>query len=127
MNLNLKLFQGHFAIAQLPPDSKIPDWAQGNEFLAFVRTSDEFSVVCDEKLVPKEVRSERGWRALQVTGILDFSLVGILANLAESLARVGVSIFVISTFNTDTILIKKHQLEDAFNALHQAGHSVEKS
>lgn len=125
MKLTLKLLQGHYTIVQLPADEPVPRWAQGQEFMAIVRTSDEFSVVCETESVPDDVRSERGWRVLGVIGVLDFSLVGILADLSNQLASAGVSIFVVSTFNTDYILVKQNQLRNALVALRQAGHCIE--
>jgi hypothetical protein len=70
------------------------------------------------------VRCEGGWRALRVAGSLDFSLVGVLAGLLDPLARAGVSVFVLSTFDTDYLLVKGHDLEKALAALRRAGHAV---
>ncbi|MBN2548948.1 MAG: ACT domain-containing protein [Anaerolineales bacterium] len=112
------------AICRLPVDSGQPDWAKPGDLLAMVWTRDELSLVCQERLVPPEVRAERGWRLLQVQGSLDFSLVGVLASIAVPLARAGVSIFAISTFDTDYILVKADSLERAVDALTQAGFLV---
>jgi hypothetical protein len=92
--------------------------------LAFIRTRDELTVVCVERLVPPEVIAERGWRALQVQGPLDFALVGVLAAITVPLAEAGVSIFAISTYDTDYILVKEEALERAIQALGQAGFLV---
>jgi hypothetical protein len=89
------------------------------------RTPDELSVVADEAAVPAGVRAERGWRALQVAGPLDFNLTGILASLAYPLARAGISLFAVSTFDTDYVLIKEDKLHDALAALQAAGHTLE--
>ena len=89
-----------------------------------IRTREELSVVCSERFVPPEVNAERGWRAFQVQGPLDFSLVGVLAEIAEPLAKAGVSIFTLSTYATDFVLVKDSALERALEVLTQAGFQV---
>ena len=101
----------------------MPRWAQEGEMWALMHTSDELSVVCLEALVPQDIRTDGGWRVLKVLGPLDFSLVGILADLSRVLAEAEVSVFAISTFDTDYILIKQDRLETATAALLQAGYS----
>jgi hypothetical protein len=82
-------------------------------------------VVCSEDGLPSEcLAAERGWRALEVAGPLDFSLVGILAALTSSLAAANISLFAISTFDTDYLLVKADTLESAIMALENAGHSI---
>jgi uncharacterized protein len=114
----------HFAVCRLPAESAFPEWAMPGDLLALVRTRDELSVVCAERFVPPEVKAERGWRALQVQGPLDFSMVGVLAAITLPLARAGVSIFSISTYETDYLLVKENHLERAEQALTQAGFLV---
>jgi hypothetical protein len=92
--------------------------------MAMVRTADEFSVVCDERNVPGHIKMEKGWRILKVQGPLEFSQVGVLAAIAMPLAKVGVSIFVLSTFDTDYILVKEPSLLLAIDALQNAGHTI---
>ncbi|MBU1660753.1 MAG: ACT domain-containing protein, partial [Chloroflexi bacterium] len=110
MNFTLTLLPDHLAICQLPADAPFPPWARGENLFALVRTADELSVVCDDANLPEGIRTERGWRALKVHGPLDFSLVGVLAELATVLADAGVSIFAISTFDTDYLLVKGNKL-----------------
>jgi len=66
-----------------------------------------------------------GWRALELRGPLDFDLVGILADLSATLADAGVSIFAISTHDTDYVLVRAHQLDQGVTALEAAGYRVE--
>ena len=124
MNLPLRLLQGHYTIVQLPADEPIPGWAQGEAFMAIVRTHEELSIVCETEWVPEDVHSEHGWRVIGVSDVLDFSLVGILADISNLLASAGVSIFAISTFNTDYILVKQNQLGIATETLRRAGHRI---
>lgn len=123
-DLPLVILPDCLAVCRLPADAPFPDWARPGDILALVRTGDELSVVCTERFVPPDVRAERGWRALQVQGPLEFAMVGVLASIANPLARAGVSIFVLSTFDTDYILVKEAALERAVEALSQEGFLV---
>ncbi len=120
-DLPLFLFSERLAICRLPADASFPDWARDGDLLALVRTPGELSIVCAERYVPPEVKAERGWRALQVQGPLDFSLVGVLASIMTPLTQAGVSVFVLSTYDTDYILVRESALERALQTLGQAG------
>ncbi len=87
-------------------------------------TPEEVSLVCDEAAAPSQMRSECGWSALKVAGVLDFSLVGILASLTEVLAQAELSVFALSTFDTDYLLVRTEALPDAVGALRCAGYTV---
>ena len=122
---SLRLLDGRFAICQLGPEDGIPAWALGKaDFCSITSTKDELSVVCREDSVPENTKCERGWRVLQVEGPLDFGLTGILASFATPLADAGVSIFAVSPFDTDYILVKETDLEKTTHALQSAGHRV---
>ena len=75
--------------------------------------------------VPEQIKCEAGWRCLKVKGPLEFPLIGVLASLATPLASAGVSIFALSTFNTDYLLVKENLLETALQVLSQEGHKIE--
>jgi len=122
-SFELKLLPGVYAVCQLPADAPVPAWARGDDFLAIIRTPDELTVVCEGANIPSDVRAERGWRALKIAGPLEFSMVGVLASLSGALAQAGVSIFALSTFDTDYLLVKKAQVETAIQALENAGHT----
>lgn len=117
----LTLIPDHLAVCRLPADAPVPVWVQSEELYAIVRTPEELSIVCNEDAVKPNITAERGWRALKVQGPLDFSQIGVLASLATPLAEAGVSIFVISTFETDYVLVKEGSLDQALQALRQAG------
>jgi hypothetical protein len=91
---------------------------------AVVRTPRELTVVCDAARVPADVSAERGWRAPEVEGPLDLDLTGVLAAIAGPLARAGVAIFAVSTFDTDYVLVRAERLDVAVAALREAGHTV---
>jgi hypothetical protein len=123
-NLILRALPERFAVCRLKRDSALPDWALRGGFFSVTRTDDELSIVCAEENVPQEVRAERGWRCLMVLGPFAFSDIGVLSSLTEPLARAGISLFAISTFDTDYLLVKQENLEKARAALSAAGHQV---
>ena len=123
--MNLSLTQNRLTVCQLVPDAPIPDWASGKGvFCSISRTSEELSIVCPENVVPKDVKQEAGWRMFKVNGPLDFALTGILASIASPLAKAGVSIFALSTYNTDYVLMKDAKIAEAVKVLQAAGHTV---
>jgi hypothetical protein len=124
IRLELVLLKEHLAVCRLPAGADVPGWAVAGEFVSVTRTSDELSVVCGEAEVPEGVQADRGWRALRVAGTLELSLVGVLASLANALAGAGVSLFAVSTFDTDYLLVRGHDLERATAALRADGHAV---
>ena len=123
-SLNLELVPGGYAVCRLEADEPLPDWAAKGPFVSLTRTDAELSIVCPQERVPAEVRSEPDWRCLRVKGPLGFGMTGILASLAEPLAGSGVSIFVVSTYDTDYLLVQARDLERALRALERAGHVV---
>ena len=123
-DLPLIILLERLAVCRLAVEAPFPEWARPGDLLAFIRSRDELTVVCTERLVPPEVIAERGWRALQAQGPLDFALVGVLAAITVPLAQAGVSIFAISTYDSDYVLVKEDLLERATQALTQAGFLV---
>jgi hypothetical protein len=93
-------------------------------FFSVTRTPTELSAVCDATVVPSDVVAVGPWRALSVRGPLDLNLTGILAGLATALATAGISLFSVSTFETDYILVRSTDLGRAVRALREAGHDV---
>lgn len=124
MPFSLIAIETTLAIVRLPPDAGLPWWAASSTLLSLTRTPDETSIVCDEALVPASVVADRGHRALRVAGPLPLDAIGVLAWLANPLAAARVPIFVISTFDTDYILVPGGRLAAAIEALREAGHSV---
>ena len=123
--LTLSILPDPLAICRLSPAEDVPEWAMIGEFVSITHTSDELSIVCAETHVPPDVKADRDWRALKVAGPLDLALTGILASLAEPLARARINIFAISTFDTDYLLVKEYNLLQACEVLQHAGHAVE--
>jgi hypothetical protein len=97
------------------------------EFFSVTRTPAELSAVCDVEAVPPGVKTEAPWSMLAVRGPLDFNLTGVLAALATPLARAGISIFAISTYDTDYVLVRTDDLDRAVLALRKAGHNIDEA
>jgi hypothetical protein len=123
-HLNLTVVDGTFAVCRLEADAPIPLWATAGSFFSITRTADEVSVVCRQDAVPEGVVGERGWRCLRVVGSIPFSVVGVLASLAGPLAEAGISVFAVSTFDTDYLLVKEIDLTAALDALRRQGHTI---
>jgi len=121
--MKLSLTDMSLAVCKLATPS-LPDWAAHSAFMSFTHTDTETSLVCEAALVPEYIQAERDWRCFMIEGPLDFSLVGILAEIAGLLAAEFISIFVISTYDTDYILVRANKMHAATAALRRAGHKV---
>jgi len=125
--LTLSIMDNVFGICKLDPGSEIPAWAYEGSFFSITRTPEELSVVCPESSIqaniPEKVR-EIGWKCLKVEGPLDFRLTGILAGISRVLADNGISIFAVSTYDTDYILLREKDLKHAIKALEEAGYEI---
>jgi hypothetical protein len=113
------------AICRLGPDDDAPDWALQAEFFSLTNTGDELSVVCPQDRVPPGIEKSSEWRCLKLRGPLDFDQVGVLASLAQPLADAGISIFTISTYETDYILVQLKDIDRAVSVLRKRGHAVQ--
>jgi len=122
MTLTLSVLPDTFAVCRLDAGAPVPDWAR--DFFSITRTRDELSIVCPQRDVPPGIRCERDLRSLRVEGKLDFSLTGILASLAAPLADAGISIFALSTYDTDYLLVKEKHLPRAVQVLSASGHKI---
>jgi len=100
----------------------LPEAVSECDFYSLSKTTDELSLVCPEHLAVKSEKSNPDWKCLKVAGPLDFELTGILAGITEVLAKEKLSVFAISTFDTDYILIKKQGLTAAISALERVGY-----
>lgn len=130
-SLTLHVLPGEFAVCRLPGDAAVPTWAHlsatgpgAPPFVSVTRVGSELSVVLPAALAPADAHAERGWRCLGIRGPLEFSLVGVVAGISGALAGAGLSLFVVSTFDTDYILVRAAKLNEAISALASAGYSV---
>jgi len=125
--LRLLLLPETLAICRLDKDAPVPEWALKGSFFSVTRTVEELSVVCPKIHVPAGVKREGGWRCIKVQGPLDFSLTGILASLTTPLAKKEISVFAISTYDTDYLLVKEENLKKAIEILVKKGNRVQEN
>jgi hypothetical protein len=114
------------AICRTDQDKPLPSWAKAaaREFISVTRTRDELSIIVSDPRAPREAKCERDWRTIMVKGPLDFDQVGIIAGLSGTLADSSISIFALSTYDTDYIMVKQADLDRALSALGQAGYPL---
>lgn len=118
----LKIISGVFSVCKV---ESIADVDFGGGFCFVGKTDEEISVVCQTECVPaKTLKREDGWRAMRIEGVLEFSMVGVLAKISTLLANEGISIFAVSTYNTDYVLTKGDVFEKALAALKAEGYEI---
>jgi uncharacterized protein len=122
--LVLSILPETLAICRLEKESPIPEWALEASFFSITRTDEELSIVCTQLNIPEGVKHEDGYRCFKVQDTLDFSLTGVIASLATPLAFEGISVFTLSTYDTDYLLVKERSLAKASSILSQNGHLV---
>lgn len=121
MEIQLQKIEGNFSICRL---EDLPQTSRQQQFFFVAKTDEEISLVCLTEEVPeKTISREDGWRAFRIQGVLDFSLIGVLAKISAVLAEGGIGIFVVSTYNTDYILTKEKDYERALKLLTQVDFS----
>ncbi len=123
MQLDFILLPDRYAIARLDAAAPVPSWSRG-DFVSVTRTPNELSIVCREDALPGNVRAERGWRCLALQGPFALDQVGIAAEFTRVLAASKVSVFVVSTYDTDYVLVPDKAIERAVSALRAAAHAV---
>lgn len=123
-NLMLKLLDKKYAVCSLDKDEVIPQNLIEGDFFSFTKTEDELSIVCLEENITENIKYEGGWRVLKIEGPLDFSLVGILSKISSLMAGSNISIFAISTYDTDYILIKESNINRAIEVLRKNNYNI---
>ena len=122
--MRLLVLPGVFAICRLDPTDPVPVWGTHGVLFAITRTPDELSIVCLTENVPNDVKAERNWCCFQLEGPFPFMEVGILNSFIGPLAQGGIPIFVVSSFDTDYVLLKEEVVGAALSVLSQAGHEL---
>jgi hypothetical protein len=123
----LSLHPERFAVCRFPADDPLPAWVfhDDSTLWSVTRTPREMSVVCPEDDLPPAVeRAERGWRAFEIDGPVPFAETGVIAGLATPLAAAGIPLFVLSTYDTDLVLVKEIYVERAAAVFASAGYEV---
>lgn len=127
--VEIDVLRTRVAVCQLDADDPLPSWVDlsSRRLVSVTRTATELSIVVDQDVVPLGSIAERGWCVLVVRGPLSFSLTGVLAGLATPLADAGIPIFVLSTYDTDLLLVRDDALDRAVAALEAAGHTIHRA
>lgn len=126
MILDFTILKGDYSIYRLEKDSAIPDWIYDSEFYSVTRTKDELSIVCKhvDLITDDKIKNDKHWRILKINGPLDLSLIGIIANVSCLLKENKISIFTISTYDTDYVFVKNRHLDKALTVLKNNGHKI---
>jgi|WetSurSiteA1Bulk_404760.scaffolds.fasta_scaffold39022_2 uncharacterized protein len=123
--MHLTVLDNKYSIYRFPHESRLPDWIYLSEFYSVTRTSEELSVVAvQNETTGDEIMLNKDWRIIKVEGPLDFSLTGIISGISSILSSREISIFAISTYDTDYILVKQSDLNCAVKALEENGYII---
>ena len=134
--LTLTVLPETFAVCRFDKHEAIPNWVTQQSFVSITRTEDELSIVCPQTEVPPDVPEmredtnktrpvvEKNWRCFKVAGPLDFALTGIMASLVGPLAHAGITVFAISTYETDYLMVRATSLDHAIRVLKLAEHDI---
>ena len=120
--MELQRLDGEFTVCQIEQIKQI-DFT--GEFVFLSKTDDEISLLCKSAHIPLGVTaSEANWKGLKICGTLDFGMIGVIANIADILKKANISIFVVSTYNTDYIFVKSHNFDKSIQALTHHGYAI---
>jgi len=119
--LHFDILDGDYTLHRFPPDSPIPPELLQRRFFSVTRTDEELSILCEADLPLPSPKKEMGWAGLKIRGPLDFSLIGILADVSDVLARAEIPLFAVSTYDTDYLFVPAGALHSARRALEEAG------
>ena len=119
--MELKILKQNFSICKV---KEINNINIDNEFLFIGKTDDEISIVCAEECIPINYTDiSENWKCIKIIGTLDFSLIGILSKISTILAENNISIFVVSTYNTDYVLVKEDKIDLAKKCLEEKNYT----
>ncbi len=121
--MKLEILIGSFSVHRFCSEERIPAHVLNSSFYSITKTDEELSIVCPSSIHVSADHSEADWSCIKIVGPLDFSLTGIIAKISTLLAQVEISIFTISTYDTDYILVKTDRLGIATKVLTQSGYT----
>jgi hypothetical protein len=125
--VKLSRYPETLAVVKLPPGAEVPDWAESSSIFSITATASETSIVCAARSVPRKSVHQRPFTAFEVEGPLDFALTGVLSTLLVPLAEAEISVFTLSTYDTDWILVPGDDADRAEEVWRRSGHTVEPS
>ena len=124
--LQLSLLKDKYGICTLPNTAPIPDWATAQSLASITRTAKELTIVCRLEILPPQYQSGLKWRCFKIDGSFDLNQIGVISSISSPLADAGISIYVISTYDTDYFLIQEQNLEKTISVLSNSGHYITK-
>ncbi|MGD0754514.1 MAG: ACT domain-containing protein [Bacteroidales bacterium] len=125
MIMNFTVLRGKYSIYKFKYQSVLPDWIYSSDFYSVTKTKDELSVIAlQTELISEDIVCSNDWKIFKIEGSLDFSLVGIIADISAILKEKKIPIFTISTYETDYILVKQKDLSAGMKALRDKGHLI---
>ena len=123
--LDIEVLPARYAVCRMEADTPPPAWALRGAFTALVRTPEELCIVCPEKDAPSRVKKVVGWRALRIAGDIDHAgEAGVLRTVVEPLAKVGVPVFPVTSWNAGYVLVPEAHVEKALATLQAWGHGL---
>jgi len=122
--LQLSLLKETYGICVFPSNAIIPEWALMTSLCSITRTKKDLTIVCPQNIIPPDSESDLNWRCFRIDGTFDLNQIGVISSLAAPLAQADISIFVISTYDTDYILVKDQKVEHAVSVLIDYGHMI---
>lgn len=124
-SFSFRLLTGSYSLSRLPANTSPPVWVFQSAFYTLSKSEQELSIICETQYVPSGIQTDQGWSLLRIEGTLDLSLTGITAKFSAPLAKAGVNLCVVATYDTDYLLIKTDKLNIATKALQAEGIGVE--
>ncbi len=115
--MRVQILPFEVSIGRFREGTSIPDWGKGSIFYSMMITDEEVTVVCEPKYMPPGIETESGWSVLKLEGPLDFHLTGVLLTILIPLAEYKISVFTLSTYSTDYVMVKREKLKQAIRAL----------
>ena len=122
--LHLTLLEETLAVCRMSQDAAIPSFTLNDSFFSITRTRDELSIVCQADQTPSGANVDSGWRCFKIEGPFEFTEIGVLASVIDPLRSALLSVFAISTYDTDYLLVKEADVGRARETLTMAGHLV---
>ncbi|MBN1806932.1 MAG: ACT domain-containing protein [Sedimentisphaerales bacterium] len=122
--LKLSLLEDKYAICSLPNNTPIPGWALKELLASITRTDKELTIVCKQDIIPSEIQSGPNWRCFKIDGSFDLNQTGVISSISSPLSDAGISIYVISTYDTDYFLVKEDNLDKTIATLSNSGHNI---
>lgn len=120
----LQVLDSPFSIHRLAPGSAVSEAVTTSTFHWIARTDEETSIVCPSSVVVPGAHTETGWSCIKVNGPIDFAVTGLLADLSRVLADAEISVFALSTFDTDYLLVPSRRIDEALVVLRRDGYAT---